>query len=134
MAKKQNYIYAVGRRKEASARVRLHKGKGENLVNGIAIEKYFPSEVEKSYWLKPFKVTDTIDKYYVTAKIEGSGKAGQLTALVLGISRALSLADPEKFRHSLKKIGLLTRDSRIRERRMVGTGGKSRRKKQSPKR
>lgn len=134
MTKKQNYIYAIGRRKEASARVRLFEGKGENLVNGVAIEKYFPSEIEKNYWLKPFRVADVVDKYYITAKIEGSGKVGQLAALVLGISRALSLAEPEKFRVSLKKMGLLTRDSRIRERRMVGTGGKSRRQKQSPKR
>jgi small subunit ribosomal protein S9 len=134
MTKKINYIYTVGKRKEASARVRLYHGKGENLINGMPIEKYFPGEVEKNYWLKPFRVADAVDKYYITAKVEGSGKAGQLTALVLGISRALSLASPEKFRHPLKKMGLLTRDSRIRERRMVGTGGKSRRTKQSPKR
>jgi small subunit ribosomal protein S9 len=134
MAKKQNCIHAVGKRKEASARIRLYKGKGENLVNGMAIEKYFPSEVEKSYWIKPFRVTETTDKYYITAKVVGSGKSGQLDALVLGISRALSLANPEKFRAILKRMGLLTRDSRIRERRMVGTGGKARRKKQSPKR
>ena len=125
---------SVGRRKEASARVRLYKGKGENLVNGMAIGKYFPSEIEKTHWLKPFRVTETTDKYYITAKVGGSGKKGQLDALVLGISRALSLANPEKFRTILKKMGLLSRDARIRERRMVGTGGKARRKKQSPKR
>ncbi len=134
MTKKQNCIYAVGKRKEASARVRLFEGKGENMVNGISIEKYFPSEVEKNYWLKPFRTADVVDKYYITAKIDGSGKVGQLDALVLGISRALSSAEPEKFRGSLKKAGLLTRDSRIRQRRMVGMGGKSRRAKQSPKR
>jgi small subunit ribosomal protein S9 len=134
MTKKQNYIYAVGKRKEASARVRLFKGKGENLVNGIPLEKYFPSEIEKNYWLKPFRIADVVDKYYMTAVVEGSGRRGQLEALVLGISRALSLADQEKFRPSLKKLGLLTRDARVRQRRMVGMGGKSRRKKQSPKR
>ncbi len=134
MTKKQNYIFAIGRRKEAVARVRLFKGKGENVVNEMPMEKYFSSEIEKNHCLKPFKVADVIDKYYVTARVKGSGKGGQLEALVLGISRALSLTNPEKFRPSLKKMGLLTRDSRTRERRMVGTGGKSRRQKQSPKR
>jgi len=134
MAKKQTFIFAVGKRKTASARVRLFKGKGENLVNGIALEKYFPGPVNRVAWEKPFSLTDTKDKYYVSAKIAGSGKEGQLTALVLGIARTLILADPEKFKPALKKAGLLTRDSRIRQRRMVGTGGKARRKKQSPKR
>jgi len=132
--KKQNYIFAVGRRKSASARVRLYKGKGENTVNGIAIEKYFPGKVNKTYWERPFTLTETLDKYYISAKIEGSGKKGQLTALTLGIARAFSKADSEKFRSVLKKAGLLKRDARVRQRRMVGTGGKARRKKQSPKR
>ena len=132
--KKQNYIFAIGRRKTASARVRLFKGKGENTVNAIAIEKYFPGEVNKVYWQRPFELTETLEKYYVSAKVEGSGKGGQLDALVLGIARALSEANPEKYRPALKKAGLLKRDSRERQRRMVGMGGKSRRAKQSPKR
>lgn len=132
--KKQDYIYALGRRKTASARVRLYKGSGESLVNGILVEKYFPGEVNKKLLARPFELTGVTGEYYLTAKIEGSGKNGQLGALVLGISRALSKANMEKFRPALKKAGLLTRDARIRQRRMVGTGGKARRKKQSPKR
>jgi small subunit ribosomal protein S9 len=132
--KKQTYTFALGKRKTASARVRLFKGKGENLVNGMAIEKYFPGEINKSYWLKPFSLTETEGKYYISAKVAGSGKGGQLDSLVLGIARAFSDTDKEKFRPALKKAGLLKRDSRIRQRRMVGMGGKSRRAKQSPKR
>ena len=132
--KKQNYTSAAGKRKTASARVRLFKGKGESTVNAIAIEKYFPGAVNKEYWQRPFILTDTLEKYYVSAKIQGSGKNGQLDALVLGIARALSKVNPEKFKPAVKKAGLLKRDSRIRQRRMVGMGGKSRRAKQSPKR
>ncbi len=132
--KKQNYIFAVGKRKTASARVRLFKGKGENTVNGTSFEKYFPGAVNKKYWQNPFVLTETMEKYYVSAKVEGSGKGGQLDAVVLAIARALSEASPEKYKIPLKKAGLLKRDSRVRQRRMVGMGGKSRRAKQSPKR
>ena len=132
--KKINYIYARGRRKEASARVRLFKGKGENLVNEMPIEKYFPGEVNRQAWIKPFKLTRTEGKYYVTVKVVGGGQKGQLEAVVHGIARALAAADREKYRLPLKKAGLLTRDPRVKERRKVGTGGKARRKKQSPKR
>jgi small subunit ribosomal protein S9 len=133
-SKKKNYIYALGRRKSASARVRLFKGRKENIVNDVEIDKYFPGEVSKTKWIQPFKITDTEKKYYVTVKVVGGGKKGQLDAVVHGISRALASTDVKKFRIPLKKAGLLTRDSRVRERRKVGTGGKARRKKQSPKR
>ncbi|HJX59137.1 30S ribosomal protein S9 [Candidatus Woesebacteria bacterium RBG_19FT_COMBO_47_8] len=132
--KKQTYISAVGKRKTASARVRLYKGKGENMVNALPMEKYFPGKVNLAHWQKPFVLTETLDKYYVSVKVTGSGKEAQLEAMVLGIARAFSEANTEKFRLTLKKAGLVKRDSRKRQRRMVGTGGKSRRKKQSPKR
>jgi small subunit ribosomal protein S9 len=131
---KKDYTYSVGRRKESSARVRIYKGKGDNLVNDKKVAEYFPGPTNQVKWENPFKVTDTLDKIYFTAKVTGGGKNGQLDAVVLGIARALSLLDPEKFRVPLKKSKLLTRDSRIRERRKVGTGGKARRMKQSPKR
>lgn len=132
--KKPNWTYTVGRRRSASARIRLFKDKGENLVNGKPIEKYFPGSVAAVKWEMPFKITDTQEKYYVTVKVVGGGKNGQLEAVVHGIAKALAKANEKKFRPSLKKAGLLTRDARIRERRKVGTGGKARRKKQSPKR
>lgn len=134
MAKKLNYIYTTGKRKESSARVRLYRGKGENMVNGIPVEKYFPGKIAEVVWKKPLRVTEILDKYYFSAKISGGGKNAQVAALSHGISKALSKASVEKFRSSLKKLGLLTRDARTRQRRMVGMGGKSRRKKQSPKR
>lgn len=132
--KKNNFTYSSGKRRTASARIRLFKGKGESLVNGKLINEYFPGKIMESLYTRPFKLTDTFEKYYFTAKIAGGGKNGQLEALVHGISKALSDLDREKFRIPLKKAGLLVRDSRIRERRKVGMGGKARRKKQSPKR
>ncbi|MBI4058946.1 30S ribosomal protein S9 [Candidatus Microgenomates bacterium] len=136
MAKIQNKDYqaAVGRRKEAVARVRLYIGQGESLVNGQPAEKYFPGSLAKILLAKPLSVIDGGDKYWFTAKVVGSGKNSQLEAVVHGIARALSLQDVENFRPKLKKAGLLKRDPRIRERRKVGTGGKARRQKQSPKR
>lgn len=131
---KKNYTHAIGRRKESSARVRVFKGKGENTVNGKPVEEYFPGVTNKYKWEKPFKETDTLGKYYFTAKTSGGGIYGQLDAVVLGIARALTEIDKEKFRAPLKKAKLLTRDARTRERRKVGTGGKARRMKQSPKR
>lgn len=131
---KSKFIATVGRRKEAIARIRLYTGKGEMIINNQPISQYFVGETAKVIYLKPFNETGTLGKYYVTAKVFGGGKSGQLEAFVHGVARALSAADQEKFRPLLKKQGLLTRDARIRERRKVGTGGKARRKKQSPKR
>jgi small subunit ribosomal protein S9 len=133
-SKKINYIRAIGRRREASVRVRLFSGKGENLVNEKKESEYFPGLIASRLLSKPFDLTDLKGKYYYTAKVVGGGKNGQLEALALGISRAIVKLSTDKYRFILKKAGLLTRDSRAKLRRMVGTGGKARRKKQSPKR
>lgn len=122
----KKYTFAVGRRKTSTARVRLFKGSEKNLING--------KEITITLVEKPLKITDLIGKYYFTSKVTGGGVKSQLEATVHGVSRAIALVNPEKFRVLLKKEGLLERDSRERQRRMVGTGGKSRRKKQSPKR
>lgn len=134
MAKKIDYIFGVGRRRTSVARVRLYRGKGENTVNGKSVGKYFGGVVAEKALAKPFGATETSEKHYYSARVVGGGKEGQLDALVLAISRALTKLAPEKNRPVLRKLKLLTRDSRIRQRRMVGMGGKSRRKKQSPKR
>lgn len=144
---KRDYTYAVGRVKEAVARVRLYAHvkeglawdgeevkKDQMLVNGKPVEHYFSGPAAKAVYMKPFILTGTEGKYAVTVKVEGGGQNGQLDALVQGVARALSAIDTTKFRPTLKKSGLLTRDARVRERRKVGTGGKARRKKQSPKR
>jgi len=130
---KVNYTYAIGRRRESSARVRLYTGKGESTVNGKMIDDYFPGRIMEEKYLMPFRVCEVSGKYYITVKVIGGGKVGQLDSMVLGTARALSRIKAD-YRALLKKAGLLTRDPRIRERRMVGTGGKSRRQKQSPKR
>ncbi len=136
MAKKtkKDYIFAIGRRKSATARVRLHKGNEENMVNGDLVGKYFPGKVNMLSWQKPFELVGLLGKYYFTAKVEGGGKNGQIDALVHGISRAVVAVDVKKHRTVIKAAGLLTRDAREKERRMVGTGGKARKQKQSPKR
>ncbi len=130
---KNTYTYAVGRRKSAVATVKLFSGKGETLVNKIAIDKYFPGATDKINYDKPFAVTQTLGKYHFEAKVTGGGKQGQVEALMLALARALKAIN-EVFKPALHEVGLLTVDSRVRERRMVGTGGKARRQKQSPKR
>ena len=133
-SKQNKYTYAAGRRRSASARVRLFKGKGKNEINGMPMEEYFPGKVNTHKWTKPLRLTDTLEKYFVTVRVVGGGKQGQLDAVVHGIAKALNELNREKFRPVLKSAGLLTRDARVKERRNVDTGGKARRKKQSPKR
>ncbi|MEK7450961.1 MAG: 30S ribosomal protein S9 [Patescibacteria group bacterium] len=141
---KKDYIFAVGRRKEAIAGVRFHKkdkvswgdivvSKGEIFVNKMPAEKYFGSQAVNVY-SEPLRLANMENKFAITVIVRGGGKFGQLDAMVLGIARALNQLDRDKFRPALKKQGFLTRDSRTRERRKVGMGGKARRRKQSPKR
>jgi len=130
---KNTYTYAVGRRKSAVATIKLFEGKGDLEVNTLPAYKYFPTPTQKVLCEKPFIVTKTEGKYHFKAKISGGGKNGQLEALVLAISRALQKIDTT-FTSTLRANDLLTVDFRVRERRMVGTGGKARRQKQSPKR
>lgn len=131
--KKKEYVYAVGRRRSASARVRLFKGKGENTVNGKKVSDYFTGITEEVVWSKPLRAIDAMSDYYFTVKVSGGGKKGQLDAIAHGLAKAL-VTDSKNFKKALRDAGLLTRDARVRERRKVGTGGKARRKKQSPKR
>ncbi len=130
----QNYTQAVGRRKEAVARVRLFKGQGQITVNGKLVSEYFRGPIYQKSYQKPFELTGTLGEYTATAKIEGGGVSSQLSALTHGLSRALTLLDPEKFKLPLRKGGFLTRDSRVKERRKYGLAQKARAKKQSPKR
>ena len=136
--KKADYIWAVGRRKRAVARIRMfQKTKKDSAIDIIVNEKpigqYFTSPVAKLIYAEPLELTDTLDKYKVTVKVTGSGMTGQLDAIKHGIARALIKADASH-RAILKSNGLLTRDSREKQKRMIGHGGKARSKKQSPKR
>ncbi len=136
MAKKSKtkYTYAVGRRKKATATVRLFSGKGKLEVNGKLIADYFPGEVSSYFYSLPFEVTQTQSKYHGTVLVRGGGKKSQLEAVSLAISRALEKIDREKYRPALRKAGLLTVDDRIKERSKPGQAGRARAKKQSPKR
>jgi len=131
---KPKNIYAVGRRKTASARIRLFKGTGEIIVNDRPIGKYFSGEVARKLFTLPFELTNTIGKYDVSVKVVGSGLKAQLGAVVHGIARALDKEHKDLYHSPLKKAKLFTRDPRVRERRKAGLGGKARRHKQSPKR
>src|SRR4030066_268961 len=84
---KNQYTASVGRRKEAIARIRLYQGKGEFMVNGRPIAKYFPLETSRVKWQKPFVLTSTLGKYFAQIKVAGSGKSGQLDAVVHGLAR-----------------------------------------------
>ena len=132
--KKIDYTYSVGRRKSASARVRFYKGVGDYLVNGLVIGKYFSNPVDRSLWAKMLKQYEALGEYHASIRVIGGGKHGQLEAVISGIAKSFAKVENGKFRQELKKAGLLTRDALTRERRKVGTGGKARRKKQSPKR
>lgn len=144
---KRDYTQAVGRRREAIARVRLYEhikndfswdnialAKGELYVNKKPIADYFPSKVMRFMYSEPLRATNTQNKFTWTISVSGGGVEGQLDAVVLGIANALNKLDRDKYRPVLKKRGFLTRDARVRQRRKVGMGGKARRKRQSPKR
>ncbi len=127
------YVSAHGRRKEATARVRLYQGKGQNLIGETPLEVYFPQLVAQKKLQKVFEITKTESKYYATITVKGGGKNSQLEAVIHGLSRALASADI-KLRPIIKKAKLLTRDARVKERRKYGNAQKARKGKQSPKR
>jgi small subunit ribosomal protein S9 len=109
----------TGRRKEAIARVRILPGTGQWLINGRTLETYFPNKVHQQLVNEPFVTLGAEDKFDVVARISGGGVTGQAGALRLGVTRALTLVDPEN-RPALKKAGFLTRDARVKERKKYG--------------
>ena len=111
---------AVGRRKEAIARVRIKPGNGEFVVNGRTLEDYFPNKLHQQLINDPFKILDLLGSYDVVAKITGGGPSGQAGALRLAIARALNEIDRDNNRAPLKKAGFLSRDSRVIERKKAG--------------
>lgn len=128
------YTEGIGRRKVATARVRLYEKAGDFVVNGKVAGDYFHTIPGADvFYTKPFDLTGTKGKFGVSVKVSGSGIASQLDATIHGIARALVKFNAE-FKPLLKKAGLMTRDDRMKETRKIGTGGKARRKRQSPKR
>ena len=111
---------AVGRRKQAIARVRLVPGSGVVTVNGRTLEEYFPNKLHQQLITDPFTVLELTGAYDVIARISGGGPSGQAGALRLGIARALNEIDAEHNRPTLKKAGFLSRDARVKERKKAG--------------
>ncbi|WP_201522169.1 30S ribosomal protein S9 [Gulosibacter hominis] len=111
---------AVGRRKQAIARVRVIPGTGVITVNGREFAEYFPNKLHQQLITDPFTLLDLTDRYDVIATITGGGPSGQAGALRLGIARALNEIDRENNRPDLKKAGFLTRDARAKERKKAG--------------
>ncbi len=112
----------TGKRKEAVAKVRLRPGKGMILVNGRTVEDYFPRITLQVMIREPFVATQTLGKFDCVARINGGGISGQAGALRHGVAKALLVTD-ESLRAVLRKAGLLTRDSRVRERKKYGQKG-----------
>ncbi|MDD5513084.1 MAG: 30S ribosomal protein S9 [Candidatus Omnitrophica bacterium] len=113
---------AVGRRKEAIARIRLIPGTGDITVNGSPFDKYFLRETDRIIVKQPLLITNNQAKFDVIANMSGGGLTGQAGALRLGISRALVSLDPN-VKDILRKQGYLTRDPRAKERKKYGLKG-----------
>ncbi len=111
---------ALGRRKEAVARVRLVPGTGQWRINGRSLEDYFPNKLHQQMVNSPFALLDLEGRFDVIARIDGGGISGQAGALRLGVARALNEIDAESNRPALKKAGYLTRDARAVERKKAG--------------
>ena len=116
---KRTYFQKTGRRKTAIAQVRLLPGGGAIVVNGTPYEELFPRLVHRQTIARPLMLTESLDKYSVTVKVAGGGISGQSGAISHGIARALVEADGS-LRPVLKQNGLLTRDSRVKERKKAG--------------
>ena len=114
------YIEAVGRRKESTARVRIYPGSGTFTVNDKPLTDYFPRIGDVSAILNAIEATgQSVSAFDVTVKVQGGGISGQRDAVKLGLARALVSAD-ESVRPALRAEGLLTRDARVKERRKPG--------------
>lgn len=118
MANKE-YIKATGKRKSSIARVSIIPGTGKITINKKDINEIYTLDTLKAIVLKPFAVANMMEKYDVIADVHGGGFAGQAGAVAHGIAKALSTVDLET-RTVLKRNGLLTRDSRVKERRKYG--------------
>ena len=116
---KQTYFYSTGRRKSAVAQVRLVPGNGAVIINGNPLDEVFPHAEQRHVVLQPLMVTDTLSKYSAMIKVAGGGISGQSGAISHGIARALVVAE-ESLKPVLRQYGLLTRDSRVKERKKPG--------------
>lgn len=116
---KSKYYEAVGRRKNAVARVRLYENGNEIIVNNKDYKIYFPIKELQGIIEAPLKLTNLLNKIKITIKVIGGGIRGQAEAVRHGVSRALIIYNPD-FKKILKSYGFLKRDSRVKERRKYG--------------
>lgn len=119
---KTSEIVTTGRRKTATARVRIATGSGKIVVNGRAFETYFPTDSLRTLASRPLAATDALSRYDVRINVNGGGPIGQAGAVSLGLARALLEADVNS-KALLRAEGLLTRDPRMRERKKYGQPG-----------
>lgn len=118
--------YATGRRKTASARVRLRPGSGKITVNGVEVNEYFGRPTSVMILSSPLGLTEVGEKFDIIVRVAGGGKSGQAGAVRHGIARALCEFDAG-LRPTLKAAGMLTRDARAKERKKYGLAGARRR-------
>jgi len=116
------FTWGLGRRKSAVARVRLKSGTGQFQVNGKTLPEYFTTLRDLQLAKAPLELLETPGTYDVWAKVEGGGPHGQAGAVQLGVARALKEVNPVMF-EQLRENGLLTRDSRMKERKKPGRRG-----------
>jgi len=120
MAEQQQYFEGVGRRKEATARVRLYPGgDGKFIVNDRPLQEYFVREMDVVRLMEPLKVAGMDGRFNVSVQVKGGGVSGQAGAVRLGLARALLQVDPQ-LRSLLRQKGLLTCDARVKERKKPG--------------
>jgi small subunit ribosomal protein S9 len=116
---KQSYFHGTGRRKTATAQVKLMSGNGTIIIDGKPLEERFPSLEHQRVIIQPFIATESNGKYNAVVKVAGGGVTGQSDAIAHGISRALVRAD-ERYKPILRQNGMLTRDARAKERKKPG--------------
>jgi len=113
------YYEGIGRRKRATARVRLYPGDGQIAINDKPLDQYFGRFQDRQQAIEPLKLTNNEGRYNLMAVVKGGGITGQAQAIRQGLARALQIVDPE-LHTALRKAGFLTRDSREKERKKVG--------------
>jgi small subunit ribosomal protein S9 len=118
----QERFHTIGKRKSAVARLWLKPGTGAITVNKRPIDEYMNREADRLLVRQPLALTDTLGKYDIVVNVRGGGISGQAGAIRHAISRALTLIEPD-LRPPLKKAAMLTRDSRVRERKKYGLRG-----------
>lgn len=118
----EQYYWGTGRRKSSVARVRIKKGTGKIMVNDKDLDTYFPIDRDRGVVQFPLKTTKTLEEFDVLANVRGGGITGQAGAISLGIARALFKSNPSHI-GILRTDGLMTRDSRMKERKKYGRKG-----------